>query len=51
MLVYISTKFGQYWFRSLGAMACDERTQGWTEGRTYGQTDSMGSYIVIRRTL
>ena len=51
MLVYISTKFGQYWFRSLGAMARDERPYGWTDGRTYGQTDSMGSYIVFRRTL
>ena len=41
------TKFGQYWFKSLGAMACDERTYGWTDGRTYGQTGSRGSYFVI----
>ena len=51
MVVHISTKFGQNWFSSLGAMACDERTYGWTDGRTYGQTDSMGSYFVIRKTL
>ena len=51
MVVHISTKFGQNWFSSLGAMACDERMYGWTDGRTYGQTDSMGSYFVIRKVL
>ena len=51
MVVHISTKFGQNWFSSLGAMAWDERTYRWTDGRTYGQTDSMGSYFVIRKTL
>ena len=52
MLVYISTKFVQNWFSSLGAVACDELlTYGWTDGRTYGQTDSMGSYFVIRKVL
>ena len=51
MVVHISTKFGQNWFSSLGAMACDERTYGWTDGRTYGQKDSMSSYFIIRKTL
>ena len=50
MVVHISTKFGQNWFSSLGAMVCDERTYGSTDGRTYGQTGSMGSYFVIRKT-
>ena len=51
MLVYISTKFGQNWFNGLGAMTCDERTYGRTDGRTYGQTGGMGSYFLIRKTL
>ena len=39
MVVHISTKFGQNWFSSLGAMACDERVYGQTDGRTDGRTD------------
>ena len=50
MLVYISTKFGQNWFSSLGAMACDEWASGQTDGHTEIQT-AWARLLQLEKTL